>query len=71
MSEYTYELHEHGETYVIIQDDKFIDPQELCKRLNEFEDMGKKVWAGELIECEQKVKELESEIVGDPWRYNE
>ena len=59
MSEYTYELHEHGETYVIIQDDKFIDPQELCERLNEFEDAGKMVFgggvkmAGELMECEQ------------------
>ncbi len=33
-AEYTYDLHEHGETYVIIRDDKFVDPQAVCERLN-------------------------------------
>ena len=35
---YTYMLHEHGETYIILYDDTFVNPQELCTHLNAIED---------------------------------
>ena len=31
---YTYELHYQGETYSIFADESYVEPRELCERLN-------------------------------------